>query len=238
MQVREIRNEPSVRTVMYTDHVIGVNEHLRWLNQLKQDETQIVFAIVEGGKVLGAASVVNIDKLHEKADWGFYLTAQERGGLGSAVELALVDFAFGELGLSKLNCEVLEGNDRMLQLQRKFHFEEEGFRKSNIIKDGKRIGVHFLGLQKAVWLENRAELIDRYRDSFAPFDVTVEWTGGRPGERSPIDQIEAARARNNLNWMSILRIALERSPETSKQIVSEIKKIDQEISALTQKLVE
>ena len=49
---------------------------------------------------------------------------------------------------------------------------------------------------------------------------------------------EAARARNNLNWMSISRIALERSPETAKEIVAEIKKIDQEISALTQKLIE
>lgn len=239
MRVRDIRNEPSIRAAMYTDHEIGVNEHLGWLNHLKGDQRKIVFAALEGDRLLGAASVDNIDRLHSRADWAFYLTESERGGLGSVLELAMLDFVFETLGLSKLNCEVLEGNDGVLRLHKKFHFEEEGFRKSNISKGGKRLGVYLLGLQRAVWQAERGALLERYGSIFERFAVRVHWTKqGEERDYSPIDRIEAARARNNLNWMSILRIALERSPETSKQIVGEIKKIDQEISALTQKLME
>ena len=237
LQLRDIRNEPSVRAVMFTDHVIGVNEHLQWLNRLKQDTTQIAFAALdEKGRPLGSGSFGDIDLVNKKATWGFYVAEKARGGLGTAMCFSLADFAFTVLGLDKLNAEVLEGNAAGLKQHKRLYFSDEGFRKSNVIKDGKRVGVHLLGLEKVTWLE-QIGASQHYPTVFEQFDVQVKWTG-RDKESSPIDQIEAARARNNLNWMSILRIALERAPETSKQIVSEIKGIDQEISALTQKLVE
>ena len=39
-RVREIRNEENVRKWMYTDHIIGANEHLGWINRLKQDDCE------------------------------------------------------------------------------------------------------------------------------------------------------------------------------------------------------
>jgi dihydrofolate reductase len=70
------------------------------------------------------------------------------------------------------------------------------------------------------------------------FSISVQWQPSEETASHPIDQIEAARARNNLNWMSILRLALEKSPETAKPIVAEIKRIDREISDLADKLTE
>lgn len=52
-----------------------------------------------------------------------------------------------------------------------------------------------------------------------------------------MDRIEAARTRNNLNWMGILRLVLEKSPDNAKAILSEIRCIDRDISELTQKLI-
>ena len=54
--------------------------------------------------------------------------------------------------VQKLNCEVIEGNNPVVKLHKKFLFKDEGFRRSNIIKGEKRIGVHFLGLTKEDWI--------------------------------------------------------------------------------------
>ena len=73
---------------------------------------------------------------------------------------------------------------------------------------------------------------------FEKFLVSIQWQPGEDIASHPIDQIEAARARNNLNWMSILRLALEKSPEKTKPIVAEIKRLDREISTLTDQLTD
>ena len=237
MSVREIRNEENVRKWMYTDHLISVNEHLGWITRLKQDDRQIVFVVLDhAGSPLGVVSVNAIDRLHKKADWAFYLTQSARGGLGSCLEYAFLDFVFDALKMEKLNCEVIEGNDAVVKLHKKFLFKEEGFRRSNIEKDGGRKGVHYLGLTKEDWVSGRAVLKDKYGDSLEKFRILIRWEPAEVAPIHPIDQIEAARARDNINWMSILRLALEKSPETAKPIVAEIKRIDREIFALTDKL--
>ena len=235
LAIREIRNEPEVRRVMYTDHVIGINEHLQWIGRLKTDTRQIVFGIVDacGNRPLGVISLSAIDFVNRRSDWGFYLAPAERGfGLGTVVKTHFLKFAFENLGLEKLNGTVLEGNQRVVHFYQKFGCKEEGFREAEILRNEKRVGVHLLGLEKEAWVQNHAALSETYRDAFERFTIEVHWS---PADKSltPIDQIEAARARNNVNWMNILRIAVEKSPVNAKQIVAEIKEIDQQISALT-----
>ena len=176
MKVREIRNEENVRKWMYTGHTIGVDEHICWINRLMQDNKQIVFVVMdEGSNPLGVVSVNAIDYFHKKSDWAYYLSETARGGLGSALEYSFINFIFNGLGMEKLNCEVIEGNDAVVKLHKKFLFQEEGFRRSNIIKDGVRIGVHFLGLTKDDWLNGQAMIQEKYNGVFAKFSVSIRW---------------------------------------------------------------
>jgi len=239
LELRNIRNEEGVRKWMYTDHIIALNEHLSWLNRLKADESQITFVIMDEDRIpLGVASVGSIDPLHKKADWAYYLTQDERGGLGSAIEYSLINFAFDSLDIQKLNCEVIEGNNAVVKLHKKFLFQEEGFRRSNIIKDGERIGVYYLGLTKEDWVGGKNQVFEKYGKLFSKFSVSINWDDtGRIKAKHPLDEIEAARARNNLNWMNILRLVLELSPEHGKALVTDIRDIDKEISELTDKLI-
>jgi UDP-4-amino-4,6-dideoxy-N-acetyl-beta-L-altrosamine N-acetyltransferase len=239
MKVRDIRNEEGVRRWMYTDHTIGANEHLKWINRLKNDDRQIVFVILDKeNNPLGVVSVNAVDHDHKKADWAYYLTQNARGGLGSAVEFSFINFIFDSLGIQKLNCEVIAENDAVVKLHKKFLFQDEGFRRSNIIKDGRRIGVHFLGLTQEEWNSGKDQVYKRYSSILDKFPISILWGESESNkEIRPIDEIEAARAKNNLNWMSILRLALEKSPATAKPIIADIKKIDSEISALTEKLI-
>lgn len=178
LKVRDIRNEEGVRKWMYTDHAIELNEHLRWINCLKTDLKQIVFVILDEKKnTLGVVSVNTIDQRHKKADWAYYLTEKTRGGLGSAIEYAFIDFVFGNLGVQKLNCEVIEGNNSVVKLHKKFLFKEEGFRRSNIIKNGKRIGVNFLGLTEKDWISGKSDVLKKYQKALGKFRISINWNG-------------------------------------------------------------
>ena len=55
-------------------------------------------------------------------------------------------------------------------------------------------------------------------------------------ENEIINQIEKIRARNNKNWMNILRLAIQYAPEQTKDIIQDIGKCDAEINKLTKKL--
>jgi UDP-4-amino-4,6-dideoxy-N-acetyl-beta-L-altrosamine N-acetyltransferase len=173
-EVREVRNLESVRRFMYTDHIIGLAEHFAWIDRLENDKKQIVFVVLLGNKVSGVVSINALDRIHRKSEWAFYLDDKARGGVGAALEYALLNYAFDALGLEKLNCEVIETNPSVVKMHLKFGFLEEGFMRSNIIKNDVRIGVHCLGLLKEDWVVKRAELSLAYKFIFDKFPVTIE----------------------------------------------------------------
>ena len=173
--VREVRNQKSVRKSMYTEHEIPLNEHLAWIERLQQDKRQIVFTVLIDDLVSGVVSVNAIDRLHLKSDWAFYLDASARGGLGSALEFSIIEFVFNELELEKLNCEVIETNEAVVRLHKKFGFTEEGFRRENIIKNGERMGVFLLGLTKKDWLKNKDAVSLKYGVIINKFNLEIEY---------------------------------------------------------------
>ena len=175
LSVRDIRNQDSVRRSMYTDHEIGLDEHLKWVTRLKDDKKQIVFVVLVEEVVSGVVSVNAIDRSHKKSDWAFYLSEKVRGGLGAALEFSLLDFVFNVLLLEKLNCEVIETNEAVVKMHKKFCFVEEGFRRENIEKEGGRVGVFFLGITKSDWLEGKSSVREKYQPVLNKFNITIEY---------------------------------------------------------------
>jgi hypothetical protein len=53
-----------------------------------------------------------------------------------------------------------------------------------------------------------------------------------------IDQIEKVRNTNNVNWMNLLRIAIQSNPQDTMKVIREINTRDNEISTLFAKLGE
>jgi hypothetical protein len=53
-----------------------------------------------------------------------------------------------------------------------------------------------------------------------------------------IDQIEKVRNTNNVNWMNLLRIAIQSNPADTMKVIREINTRDNEISTLFAKLGE
>ena len=53
-----------------------------------------------------------------------------------------------------------------------------------------------------------------------------------------IDQIEAVRSKNNVNWMNLVRLSFSLDPKAASKILAQIYEQDQKISALAKKLNE
>ncbi len=53
-----------------------------------------------------------------------------------------------------------------------------------------------------------------------------------------IDEIEKVRTKNNVNWMSVLRLAFTYAPEEAKKLMKKIDHEDNRVSELVKKLSE
>lgn len=175
-EIMDVRNQLSVRKSMFTEHKISLKEHLAWVDRLIKDKKHLVFGVLIDNKIIGSVSINALDYLHLKSDWAFYLDENIRNGLGAAIEFNLIKFVFNELGLGKLNCEVIESNKAVIKLHKKFGFIEEGLRRKNIVKDKKRTGVVFLGLAKSDWNNFESKVFDKYKKVIEKFDIEIEYS--------------------------------------------------------------
>jgi len=160
-QVRKLRNQPEVRKYMYTSHEIGEDEHNHWIASLAGNTRQSVFVAMNQGHLAGVVLLSAINVAQKTADWAFYLDVAQQGkGIGSLVEFWMLDHAFNEGGLEKLNCEVLETNPSVIKMHQKFGFSIEGIRRKNILKDGCRVDVVLLGITKDEWTAQRPNMLN------------------------------------------------------------------------------
>ncbi|WBS02786.1 UDP-4-amino-4,6-dideoxy-N-acetyl-beta-L-altrosamine N-acetyltransferase [Pseudoduganella sp. SL102] len=162
-RIRELRNAPSVREHMYSDHEITADEHARWLDSLRGNEAQLAWVVLYHGSIEGLVSLSAIRPRHRSAEWAFYLSPEMQGkGVGGVVEFLLLDLAFGACALEKLNCEVLATNPKVIAMHQKFGFTLEGTRRANVIKAGQRIDVALLGILAGEWQIQRPRFARLY----------------------------------------------------------------------------
>ncbi len=165
MAVREWRNSEEVKKYMFNDTEITIEEHNSWVNSLINNKKNTTFIVFYKNTPVGIVSITNINYVHKTADWGFYIydTTLRGKGLGKGLLYKLICYAFSGLNLSKLNCEALENNPAVINLYKKFGFIEEGIRRKNIIKDGKRLDVVLLGILKEEWEQKKPEIEELLR---------------------------------------------------------------------------
>ena len=156
------RNAPAVRRAMYTHHEISMEEHRAWFARMEGDQTKRWLIYRDAaGEPQGVVYFVDIDAKHGTAFWGFYARPGAQMGSGLAIALAALDAAFEDIGLHKVNGEVLKINSMVLNLNRVLGFTEEGrFREAHVNADP-RIDVVRFGMLAAEWPAHRARLVER-----------------------------------------------------------------------------
>jgi UDP-4-amino-4,6-dideoxy-N-acetyl-beta-L-altrosamine N-acetyltransferase len=145
------RNHPSVRVNMYTSHEISEDEHEQWVTKVMSDSSKRYFIFERDREPVGVVGFTDIDHINQTASWAFYSGRLDLRGIGVAMESAAIDFAFNELHLRKLNCEVIDFNQAVISLHRKFGFKVEGVFKNHYKRDEKLHDIYRLSLSREDW---------------------------------------------------------------------------------------
>lgn len=157
--ILRIRNQDEVRKNMYTDHVITADEHATWIERIVDSTQDRFFAVIVENEVVGGISLSRIDRANKRAEWAFYLDKSMQGkGVGAALEYRFLNYTFDDVGLQKLNCEVLDFNEKVASFHQRFGFLREGVRRRHLVRDGVFHDTILLGITAEEWRASRQHL--------------------------------------------------------------------------------
>lgn len=153
------RNAPNVRANMYTRHEISLNEHLAWWNRIQARADQCYFMYESEDTPTGIVAFNDIDTTNSNSAWAFYASPQAPKGTGSRMEFLALEYAFKELQLQKLCCEVLAFNSPVIKLHQKFGFKVEGILREQHRLDNHFVDIYRLGILAPEWLQVRDAML-------------------------------------------------------------------------------
>lgn len=156
--MRTWRNDPDVRSKMYTQHEISPAEHRAWWEKTRARADCQYFMFENRSTSLGIVGFSQIDPVNSNCFWAFYAAPGAPRGTGSQMEFLALEHVFNDLHLRKLSCEVLAFNAPVVRLHHKFGFTTEGvFRQHYKGADG-YVDIVRLGLLAEEWGEKRPAL--------------------------------------------------------------------------------
>ncbi|MEE4216659.1 MAG: GNAT family protein [Xanthomonadales bacterium] len=104
-------------------------------------------ARIEDGGLLGKVSLFDFDKKHRRAEIGYIIDRSYwNRGLVSEVLMPVLAYAFGEIGLHRLEADVDPANLASLALLKKFGFRREGLTRESFMVHGRWHDSVILGL--------------------------------------------------------------------------------------------
>ncbi len=131
---------------------INFDTDVNWYNEyLQKRSSSIRCAIVnENNDILGLVSLLNIDYINRSAVLHIMIgDKNSRGkGIGSFAVNSIVDHAFDNLNLRRIELEVLESNSIARHLYRKCGFLEEGVKKEAVFKNGTYVSLIMMAKMK------------------------------------------------------------------------------------------
>ncbi|MGW1679229.1 GNAT family N-acetyltransferase [Saccharopolyspora sp. NPDC002376] len=132
----------------------GSNDPRLVVNDENEKEQVVPFSVVEldGGALVGAATLWGIDNHHRSAHIGLGLLPSARGeGYGTDVVAALCHYGFIVRGLHRLQIETLSDNTAMLRAAEHNGFVREGVLRSSAWVMGEFLDEVLLGLLAQDW---------------------------------------------------------------------------------------
>ena len=145
--------------VPYPYTVKDAREYLRhtqksWKVRNKKDYS-FTIAKKEDNVLIGGCGIHKISKEQGTAEMGYWLGERYwRQGYGTEGMNAMIEFAFGKLGLRRINSGVFRGNPSSGKMQEKLGFKNEGLRRKGCVckADGKIKDEYAYGLLKEEWI--------------------------------------------------------------------------------------
>lgn len=161
------RNKPEVRSFMYTSSEIELADHRRWFVSMLGDPTKRWLVMSMKGVECAIIYFTDVRE-GESCSWGFYSGPGAPAGVSLIIELAGLCYAFETIRVRRLHCEVLSGNQQVINLHKKAGFTEEGcLRKARQTPRGLE-NVILFGMLDEEWPPARDRLYARAAKLFDP----------------------------------------------------------------------
>ena len=162
-QVLAWRNSERIRSVMFSDQIITMQEHLAWFERIKRLEIPVHFVFEYKNRPIGYISYSDIDKRSLTCSSGTYLGEQaeipELAGI--ILQFFTTQYAFEKLGMRKIWAYSFAYNKKIKKLDKLFGCQQEGRLKQHILKNGKYEDLDIMSLFYDDWKSKR-EVLQRY----------------------------------------------------------------------------
>ena len=151
--VRTWRNSKDVAQYMFNEDYITPEQQQQWFAKISQEKNSRYWIASYDGTKVGLANITGINPTFQSAYWGFYVgdTSMRGAGIGNKMLYNIIQYAFQELKLNKLRCEVFVHNDKVVNMYEKFGFRREAYYREHCIKGDQKLDVLGLALLQKEW---------------------------------------------------------------------------------------
>ena len=120
--------------------MITQEEHMAWFQRIGNDSNFALRIVESSGLPIGFFQLSGI-KRDGVAQWGFYTSPESAKGSGKVLGRAALHYAFGTLGLYKVEGQALAFNTASIR----FH-ERHGFHREGVLRHHCRVGEDYIDL--------------------------------------------------------------------------------------------
>jgi RimJ/RimL family protein N-acetyltransferase len=146
-KVNKWRNNPDLIALLGAPfRFINLNVDEKWFESYMANRGNTIrCAIVEGDNddILGLVSLVSIDYMNQSAEFHIMIGDKDNQGkgIGTFAVNAMLQHAFYNMNLQRIELTVLEDNERARHLYEKVGFIQEGIKRKAKYKNGKFINM-------------------------------------------------------------------------------------------------
>ena len=164
------RTSPEIAKYMKTEVDHGVLEQEQWIISSRDRADFYHWLIVHQEKPIGYISISEYNPVVKTASWGFYIGEGEHAGLGGLVPPFFYRFCFSELGIERIDAEMLYFNTSVIDLHQLHGYEFTPEHDRILKRQEKRILLVAMSLSKFQFEEGK---FNRFS---ADFPIT-QWHG-------------------------------------------------------------
>ncbi|MCM1118705.1 MAG: UDP-4-amino-4,6-dideoxy-N-acetyl-beta-L-altrosamine N-acetyltransferase [bacterium] len=130
------RNQEAVRRNFIYQELFTRESHEQWIHTMVETGkvVQMVICETEGGRPVGSVYLRDIDRRHNKAEYGIFIGGEgARGkGYGTVAARLMIRYAFEELGLHRLFLRAFADNEQAIRSYEKAGFEREAYLREDV----------------------------------------------------------------------------------------------------------
>jgi len=140
--------DPELRRLTGTHKTFTLAEVVRHCGRLEAAANRWDYGIVVDGSLIGEAVLNEFDEHNRSISFRIAIwdSGQRDKGYGTEATSLMVDFAFRELPVDRIELEVYCFNDRARQVYEKVGFRLEGVRREALVWDGEKVDALIMSL--------------------------------------------------------------------------------------------